>query len=101
MTYGKVSVELGGRGGAVSYSEKGGSLTFWWEYSAEGVSILVPTTAEWDAKCRSGGAHWAEGRRAEVLEAIARQAAEQYTSKAQIRYTYNSIELGFEPPRVD
>lgn len=31
-------------GGEISYSEPEGTLTLWWEYSASGVSILVPTT---------------------------------------------------------
>lgn len=96
MLKGEVRAELGGRGGKLTYSEGAGSLVFWWEYSAAGVAIVVPTAAEWDAECRRQGAPWAEGRRAEILAAVADQAPKQYAPSARVSHTADSIELAFD-----
>ena len=95
MATGEVRAELGGRAGKVVYTEGEGALTFWWEYSGPGVSIVVPTATEWDAECRRQNAPWARGRRDEILEVVAREAPRQYAPTARVERTDDSIELVF------
>src|SRR5947209_1180984 len=73
MNY-KVEIDQTGRGGSVSYTEDGQTLSLDWEFAVGGVDIFVPTPEEWDAYWQNRGAIWAAGRRQEILERVAEEA---------------------------
>ena len=43
------TVDSGGRGGDVTYTDPSGSLRFAWEVTAFGYEIFVPTRERWEA----------------------------------------------------
>jgi hypothetical protein len=45
-----VTVDHGGRGGDVTYTDASGSLRFAWEVTGTGYEIFVPTRADWEAQ---------------------------------------------------
>jgi hypothetical protein len=64
-----------GRIGDVIYREGAHVLTCWWEFTATGVSVWVPTPSEWP--------EWATGRRNEILGRIAGELRRQQAPEAE------------------
>ena len=78
-----VQIGDGGRAGVVRYSEVGGSLEFWREFTEGGAAIAVLDPAQWDA-AHQAAAVWAVGRREEILRRLAREVRRQRAPAARI-----------------
>lgn len=44
------TVDHGGRGGYVTYSDPSGTLQFSWEGAAYGFEVMIPTPADWESQ---------------------------------------------------
>lgn|GEM_PF-3521442 len=68
----KIEEKQIGRAGWVFYTEET-RLAFPWEIlGTTGISISVPTPEKWDEYCDENNAHWAKGRREEILQRVGR-----------------------------
>ena len=90
-----VEIVTHGRAGVVHYREGGHSHAFDWEFGGKRVivSIYVPAPDEWDARIP-----WAAGRRAEVLDAVAREVRRQRCRGCGIEIAERWINLTERPP---
>src|SRR6267378_7717435 len=77
-THYKVEVQQEGRSGRIVYLEGGESLSFFWEYTIDGVGVAIPITDDWSAYCERAGAYWARGRREEILQNLAQALVKRY-----------------------
>jgi hypothetical protein len=69
-----------GPGGTIFYVEGGGRLPFEWGFIQGGVSLTVPTPAQWDPFCERHGLANGKGRRDEILNRVAQFAITWYGS---------------------
>src|SRR5437762_3099070 len=86
----EVEIVSHGRAGLIHYREGAQVHTFDWEFGGAGVvvTIYVPTPAAWDAKVP-----WAKGRRAEILDTLAREVCRQRCSGCEIELQDHWINL--------
>jgi hypothetical protein len=91
----KVEIEQTGRGGTITYTEDGGSLSFDWEFAIGGADVFVTTPELWDANCRGRNAAWAEGRRQEILERVAEEVRRQKATSATLSIEDQWIHFDF------
>ena len=70
-----VEIVANGPGGVIHFRESSNVASFGWEFGGTPkvvVIIYVPAPADWDTKVP-----WAAGRRAEILEKLAREVCRQ------------------------
>jgi hypothetical protein len=86
----EVQIVENGPAGTVYYFEKGQTLKVYWEFGGgDAVAILyTPTEEKWDSQVP-----WAQGRRREVLEFVAKQVIQQKAPGCDIRWSEGYIEL--------
>ena len=86
----EVQIVENGPAGTVYYFENGQTLKVYWEFGGgDAVAILyTPTEEKWDSQVP-----WAQGRRREVLEFVAKQVIQQKSPGCDIRWSDGYIEL--------
>jgi hypothetical protein len=91
------AVEIGqtGRGGTITYSDRGSLLSFDWEFAIDGVDMFVPTPEQWDAFCQSRDAAWAKGKRQEILAQVAEEVRKQKATSAVVTIADNWVHFAF------
>ena len=86
----EVQIVENGPAGTVYYFENGQTLKVYWEFGGgDTIAILYPPTEEkWDTQVP-----WAQGRRREVLEFVAKQVIQQKAPGCDVRWSADYIEL--------
>ncbi len=79
----KVTVTSTGRSGTVEYREGRESCRLYWEFGGGDVLAMlsIPSTQDWDRLYP-----WAQGRRQDILQTVARETQRQRAPHARIEW---------------
>jgi hypothetical protein len=89
----QIKIETHGRAGWVHYSERS-TLSFPWEIRGfGGVSISIPAVEEWGEFCLRHGAEWAQIRRNEILQRVAKSYLRKLYRNGSIEIEDKWIEI--------
>lgn len=91
----EVEITSEGRSGNVLYKEQEGCLNFWWEFSADGAFINIPSNENWDNFCERSNASWGKDRKLEIVQRVASETKRQKAPSAEIEIQDEWINLYF------